>query len=383
MDAMNRRSFLRLAASVSTAAALGHITGRVSARQATAEYVSELTNSAVVVTDEMFTINMDSAAVTTVDGGVEEYISIGSEGSTIEIMFVQTAVTPEQYLKSVQQKYATNWDRFEPGDSGVTEGGAWFTGLVAGDDLAFNMYVEYQAGAYENADLVVFVNSGPESIVTSIADAQAGIEIGDAAPLLLMAGSDTTAYVFPLPQTATSGSTASTSNGRQTRTNTTTAQQSSTTTPEPSTAVSDYRQAVIDHRTDFLASFTIFAESLAVIGDEAALDADKESAIVAINGVAAGWIAYPGQAGQLAAPADEAVLSGLYVTWADEIATLGFAWQDASNGTADVAIMFDQLDVVDAADKALMAELGVGSSFLSAGRILRVRMAHSLARAIA
>ena len=288
-----------------------------------------------------------------------EVVAASTESATLEVEFVQTSVDAEAYLDIVQRRYRDAWDVVEIVDSGVNADGAWFAasilmepGEVYTNAIPMSVYCEYQAGAYENADLLISVNSRVDRFEASIESVQADVRVGDMEPLLMVELSDVLALAFPALAATTesqSGNESTTSGeGRSGR---------SQTGQSSSSEEDEYVEAVWNHRTAFIASFDEFAEALSQFVDESSTDALMQQAYATLDRVAGEWTSYPVTAQQMSAPQGYSVLDGLYLTWADEIGALGQAWIDAVNGAATGDDVFNQIDVVDRADRALVAEL--------------------------
>ncbi|MCA9832426.1 MAG: hypothetical protein KC435_00605 [Thermomicrobiales bacterium] len=384
MNTTSRRVIVR-GMSAAAAASILASTSKVFAAQANdREYVSELTNSVVELTNDDFTFAEDSFDVRSFDEYTQEYLSISTGRSTVEIMFVQNGNEPADFVDVIRQRYQENYDTFEDGDSDEVDGSIWFTAATLFNDQQINIYGEYQTGAYDSADLLVLVNAWSDEIVDEIEAAQNGILVGDAPPLLMLAGDDPADLVFPVL-----GSTSTTSTGtRSTRSSRTSSTDDDDNTSETRNSTrgnddtkttstdadsTDYREAVTAHREEFLDSFAVFATSLAAMTAEDATDADLTDAVTTIDGLAADWITYPDTYAELTAPSSERTLKKLYKTWCDEIATLGESWNNARNSTASVEVMFNQIDVVDQADKALAAELGMARGDFRRSRQLASR----------
>lgn len=375
MSQISRRVVVK-GMSAAAAASLLASTGKAFAAQANLrEYTSELTKSVVELTNDDFTFAEDSFDVRTFDEYTQEYLSINTGRSTIEVMFVENGNEPADFVEVIRQRYMENYDTFEDGESDEVDGSIWFTAATMYQDTQISIYGEYQTGAYQNADLLVLVNAWAEEITDEIEAAQDGILIGDAPPLLMLAGDDPADFVFPVIGSTSTTTTTGTRSTRSSRNTTTTETKDDNTSETRNTTktkddtkqttsddTTDYREAVTAHRNEFLDSFATFATSLATMTADGVSDADLNSAITTIDDLAADWITYPDRYAELTAPSSERKLKNLYKTWCDEIATLGENWNDARSGNATVEVMFNQISVVDEADQALAAELGVSAS---------------------
>lgn len=363
MHTLNRRTLLRTA---SASAAIFALSPKGLLRaQPTAEdrsFESELTGSVIELIDEQWSFNPELYELTEDDDVVKEYISVSNQSSTIEIEFVQSPLSPEEYLEEVQANYARVYDAFEVVDSGASGDGAWFAGSSTYEDFSLSIFCEYQAGAYENADLVVIVNSRPDDFQSNVPAVQDGILIGDLEPLIMVETSEVMSLEFPVlavaVATETSGRSSRTTRGTSENENRGNTRSNRRGQDERnSTADDSYVDEVRAHRADFIASFSEFVEALAVFGDDSSTDAQLNTAFATIDRVAETWLTYSDRASELTAPAEFATLEDLYLTWADEIAQLGANWVAFVTGAGEVGAIFDQIDVVDQADKALVAEL--------------------------
>lgn len=194
---------------------------------------------------------------------------------------------------------------------------------------------------------------------------QEGVLIGDLEPFIMLEQGNPTALMFPAvtakptqPSTQPSENSGSSSgSGDSSRAGNTSSDRSSRGNQGQSTSGSDYPDAVLAHRTEFMGTFNEFVEALSVVLDEVSTEADVSGAFTTIDRLAETWLGYPARAAQLSAPAEYASLEGLYLTWADEIATLGSSYLGLYDGTSNADTMFDQIDIVDQADRALIAEL--------------------------
>lgn len=287
-----------------------------------------------------------------------------------EIEFVQTTMTAEEYIEVILGRFRENWDQVEIADSNSGADGAWVAASILMEPsesypngIPFSVFIEYQAGAYEAADLAIAVVTRPDGVEEGISSVQDGILVGDLEPLMMVESSQVLALSFPV-LTGDTSTTTSTS-GRSSRSTRESGEEEGTTTDSSSrgqgqsgsTTSSDYPDAVREHRTEFMATFNEFAEALALTIEDSSTDAQVSGAFSTIDGLAEQWLGYPDRAAQLVASAEYSSLEGLYITWADEIATLGSNYLGLYDGTSDVDAMFNQIDVVDQADRALVAEL--------------------------
>lgn len=360
MNQFNRRAFLQSTVASATVLAIAPVG---SLRAQTTEddriYESVLTGSHVELVSSNWEFLADFELFEETEEFTREVVAASTESVTLEVEFVQTSVDAEAYLDIVQRRYRDAWDVVEIFDSGVTADGAWFAasilmepGEVYTNAITMSVYCEYQVGAYENADLLISVNSRVDRFEASIESVQAGVRVGDLEPLLMVDSSDVLALAFPVLATTTqsqSGNESTTSGER--RSGRSQAGQSA------SSDDGEYVDAVWDHRTEFISSFNEFAEALSQFVDESSTDASMQQAYATLDRVAGDWTSYPATAQQMTAPERYSVLESLYLTWADEIGVLGQAWIDAVNGVATGDDVFNQIDVVDRADKALVAEL--------------------------
>lgn len=370
MDTSSRRNMLKTA--VASAAVLAVVPARALWAQpdkADRVFESRLTGSAVELLQEDAEFYPELYVFEEEADFVRETVSITIPMTAdAEIEFVQTSMTADEYLDVILGRFRENWDQVEIAGSGSDAEGAWMAASVLMEpsesypnDIPFSVFIEYQAGAYEDADLAVAVVTRPDKVEEGIAAVQAGILVGDLEPLLMVESSEVLSLDFPVLSSGMS-TTASTG-GRRSRSSQESGEEEETTNTRGgenqtnTTTSSDYPDAVRGHRTEFMATFDEFAEALALTIDDAATEADVSAAFSTIDGLAKQWLGYPDRAAQLVAPAEYSSLEGLYLTWADEIATLGSSYLGLFDGTSDVDTMFNQIDVVDQADRALVAEL--------------------------
>lgn len=358
---MNRRVLLRSVSASAFVLAANRLNALAQPTETDREYESALTGSVVALTDQQWGFNPDQYAVTEEPDYTREHFSVTNQSSIVEIDFIQTEMTPEDFLIMMQGVYESRYDGFELADSGTTADGAWFAASVLSDGTLVSVYSEYQAGAYETADLSVTVNTLPEELEANLDAAQTGITVGDLEPFVWIQDSDVLALTFPAiaatTTTRTTRTTRSTNTGNTTETTRTTRTNRGSTTSGSSTYVDD----VTAHREEFLASFAEFMTQIAVAGDATATEADLAAALAAVDLIAETWTGYADRAAGLTAPAELGQLEDVYLQWADDISALGGLWAVVRMGETDVEVVLDQIEVVNQIDQELEAELAAAA----------------------
>lgn len=363
MNTLNRRTILRSAAAGATVYALLPKNPLWAQPSDTARsFESELTGSVIELLDDQWNFKSEFYGIAEEVDYTTERVMISGRTATVEVEFVQTSLDPEAYLTIVQDSYIENFVGFELADSGTTPDGAWFAGTAALSDLSINVFAEYQAGAYDDTDLVVILNSNSEDFLQNLPAAQEGILIGDLEPMMMIESSQVTALTFPVlavaAPTPASGRTSRSTRG-STNTETTPRSNRRGQSQSTSTTSGSYVDDVRAHREEYLITFTDFVASVSVFGQDTSTEAQQAEAFDTIDRVAGEWLEYPARANQLNASPDLATLEDLYLTWADEIAEMGDLWFSAMQGTSTVDDLLDQLDIVNLADQALDTELSL------------------------
>lgn len=371
MNTSSRRSLLRLAATGAAVLAITPARDLVAqVRRDDRSYESAFTGSVVELLDPDWKFSTEFSGIDETGEYIRESVNARSESArtTIEIEFLRSSVSPERYIEILLERHAENWDVVEIAGSGTGPDGPWFAASllwVPTDGLTSVMpasvYCEYQAGAYEEEDLVVTVNTRPEGFEERLNLAQTQVLIGDLPPLTMLESSEVFALSFPVltDETATTST-----RGRSSRSTRGSGEEEETASSRrgenrTNTATgTDYPDAVLAHRTEFIKSFDDFAGALSTFIDETSTQDQQNAAFGTIDVIATAWLDYPDQANSLSAPSEYARLEDLYITWADEIAVLGARYFSGISGTGTVEQMIEQIDVVDQADRALMAEMG-------------------------
>src|SRR5699024_1000900 len=125
-------------------------------------FESELTGSVIEILGGEWSFYMENYEIIEEGDYTKEYLPVINQHSTLRIEFVQTSLAPEQYLEIVQTDSFRKSQAFEVVESGLTDGGAWFAASVTWGQISHSIYAEYQTGAFEEADLVVILNSRPD-----------------------------------------------------------------------------------------------------------------------------------------------------------------------------------------------------------------------------
>lgn len=135
-----------------------------------------------------------------------------------------------------------------------------------------------------------------------------------------------------------------------------------------------YLGTLIEHRNEYVQSLVSFTTALGVIGDASSTDADKQAAVQTTVDIATAWFGYKDRAAQVAPPAGMEDVHALYLTWSDQISTMGalfmgFATQQGPT-LEDVLAQLDLVQVTDASFSDLLsstsASLGSGNSSTTA-----------------
>lgn len=336
------------------------------------EFESEFTGSVIELVDRSMYFMETMYRIEEETNYTAEHVPIGGDPGVLSVTFVQSSLSSQEYMSIVQEPYKLG--NFEEVASEIQDDGWWFAAAHGGavNGLVSSVYAEYQVGAFPNADLLVIYSGRPEEFVDGLPRMQEGVLIGDYEPFIMLEQGNPTALMFPAvtakptqPSTQPTGNSRSSSGrGDRSRAGNTTSDRSSRGNQNQSTTGSDYPDAVLAHRTEFMGTFNEFVEAISVVIDEVSTEADVSGAFTIIDGLAETWLGYPARANRLSAPAEYDSLEGLYLTWADEIATLGSSYLGLYDGTSNVDRMFDQIDVVDQADRALKAELDSLASYI-------------------
>lgn len=345
MQSTSRRLFVGSIAASAAFSGISRLTVAAAAPDsADREFESELTGSVIELLDDAWSFDTDIYEIEESRSLTRETVSVSSATATVEIDFVSTSMAPAEYLGGIEERLKSVWNSYESIDSGVTSDGEWLAGVGTSGDLELAVYVEYQAGAFPDHDLVVtFVGDTPT--VTDDLDAlQSGIAIGDAEPMFMMEESNVTSIVFGSDQQQTSSRTRGDRG-------------STTDTEDPAVTDSEFVDDVIAHRSVFAGELEQYLTAVLMFGDDEITDAQIQEAFGVMDECAELWVLYPDQAAQLSAPAEYADLETMYLTWADDIAELGNSWIGARAGVEETSAMFDQLDVVIATDEDLGAAL--------------------------
>ena len=366
MNSLSRRSILRTAAGGAAAFSLFSST-RIWAQSPPEEHTIEstLTGSIIEIIDDDWEFSLGFGGQDLGDEYLRELYILNNDSSVMEIEFVQTGLTPEEYLALAQDRFLMSWPELEVVDSGVTGDGPWFAVAMAGLEGARSVYCEYQPGAYEEADLMVTLMSEPSAFQANLPSAQQGILIGDLEPFMMIEPSEVLALEFPVlavaAATEASGRTSRTSRANRgseddsatTRRSNRRQQNQSTTTARDGDFVGEVRA----HREEFLETLSEFQTALMVFANENAPDEDLADAFGTIDAIASVWLTYPDRVAGLTVPPEFADLGALYREWADEIGALGEEWAAFIGQTGSVDDFFAQLDVVDEIDRDLEVAL--------------------------
>lgn len=346
MQLITRRSFLASVAASTTIAVLSHINTIAAAPdpEAAREFESELTGSTIKLLDDSWRFDADIYEIEESRNLTRETVSVSSETATVEIDFVSTSMSPADYLYSIRDRLTLSWNSYEEIDNGITSDGEWLIGMGTTGDLELAVYVEYQAGAFPDHDLVVTFLGDIPTVSDDLDAMQSGISIGDAEPMFMMEESNVAATTFGSGQQQTSSR-----NRRRGG--------STTETQDPVGGDSGFVDGVIAHRSVFAGEMEQFLTAVLMFGDDAISDAQVQEAFGVMDDCSDLWVLYPDQAARLSAPAEYADLETMYLAWADDIAELGNSWIGARAGLEETSAMFDQLDVVLAADDDLGAAL--------------------------
>lgn len=363
MNTVSRRSILRTAAGGAAILALSPA-NRIWAQTPPYDRMieSSLTGSIIELLDDDWSFSLGFGGQDSGDGYLRELYNLQNASSRLEVEFVQTDLTSEEYLELKLDGLLASFPEIEIADNGILDDGVWFAASMATQDSARSVYCEYQSGAYEQADLVLTLFSEPDDFQTNLPSAQEGILIGDLEPFMMIEPSNVMALEFPVIAVAVATETT----GRTTRSSRTVG---STDEPEetPSsrrsnrrgqnesttTTDEDFVEIVRTHRQEFLATFDAFNAALSTFFAENATEAEQAESFEAIAPLAEVWTTYPQQASQVSAPAEFAELGTLYSDWANEIGALGTSWLDFLGRTATVEDFFAQLEIVDQIDLEL------------------------------
>lgn len=363
MNKMSRRSILHASAGAATAIAFSPIS-RISAQTPPDERIieSSLTGSTIELVSDEWSFSLGFGGQDKGDDFLRELYIMENASSQLEVEFVQTELTPEQYLEARLDDFLLWYPEMEIAGSGAEADGIWFAASLADEGSALSVYCEYQAGAYEEADLVLTLKSAPDDFQANLPSAQAGVLVGDLAPFMMIEPSNVMALEFPVVAVAVATETT----GRTTRSS---RRAGGTDEPEPTetsrrsnrrgqnqqdeptaAADGDFVEVVRTHRDDFLGTLDAFNTALGVFIADDSTEEEQAEAFEAIAPLAEEWTTYPQRAGQTSAPAEFAELGALYSDWADEISSLGTLWFDFLGRTATVEDFFAQLEVVDQID---------------------------------
>ena len=363
MNTFSRRTFMSGAAIAM--ASLGISSQRVLAEwldlSDVDSYVSELTGAEIAVHDSGLTLRSKHNA----ELNTEEVVLLGNDTSVTAVTFLPSGTAIETYLESQRDLLLNFYPATEEVGSGILADGGWLAiGFATTTGRQRGVYVEHQVGAFPEHDLVIDFTADLDTFADDFASLQK-VTIEGFEPCLFMAESQIETLVFPAlilnstdqTRTSTTGSRTSRSTSSSDDTNTTNSRLSPRNRGANGSVDNVYVESVRAHRSEFLTTYAEFFDALSLFNDDTRTDAQVDEAFAIFDRLADLWVAYPARAAELAAPTGYESLEGLYITWADEIAELGFAWMDAINGIAEVSVMFDQLDIVDQADQALANEL--------------------------
>ena len=135
-----------------------------------------------------------------------------------------------------------------------------------------------------------------------------------------------------------------------------------TTTSTDSADATAYLDDLTAQHTEFVESFQVVNEAMQTVVDETATDAEKQEAFQTITDNATIWSGYNDRAAGITAPAGYEDVHASYLTWSDEITTMGNNWIGFINQEHDSAPFFDQIPIAVAADEEFVTVLMDASS---------------------
>lgn len=359
MEKLSRRKLIRSASLGAAVMALG--LNRAVAQwvdlSGEDEYVSDFTGAIISLGDSGF--GFDSKYNS--DGDTVEVVLMSNDTSVTAISFLPSGTDAEAYIQDQRDELTSFYPVAEEAGAGIISDGGWLAmGIATQTGRQRGVYVELQLGAFPDHDLVVNFTADLDTFAEDFESLQR-VTIEGFEPFLFLEESGIETLALPAVAVASSttgrssrgSSSSSSSTGRRSSSSSSGTNSRSTSTTEDDSFVDEVRT----HRTEFLGEFTEFLESVLMFGEESSTEADLQNAFATMDRLADVWVGYPARAGAVSAPSELRDLETLYITWADEIAELGNLWIEARNGIAEVADVFDQLDVVNETDKDLGAAL--------------------------